>query len=102
MTIAQSTQMRQLWQQLYPAQSAEPLEQFITELQAAAPSASPPLPTTWFKEVVVYSLYVDLFNKDFKGLTNRLAYLHDLGVTCLWLLPILDSPMRDAGHFVCG
>ncbi|MCX7279206.1 MAG: alpha-amylase family glycosyl hydrolase, partial [Burkholderiales bacterium] len=28
---------------------------------------------------------------------DRLPYLQDLGVTCLWLLPILDSPMRDAG-----
>ncbi|MBC7682368.1 MAG: alpha-amylase, partial [Ferruginibacter sp.] len=89
--------MRQLWQQLYPHQDAAKLDQFLTELQAAARSALPPPPPTWFKEVVVYSLYVDLFNKDFKGLTNRLAYLQDLGVTCLWLLPILDSPMRDAG-----
>jgi maltose alpha-D-glucosyltransferase/alpha-amylase len=30
-------------------------------------------------------------------LTGRLEYLQDLGVNCLWLLPILDSPMRDAG-----
>ena len=32
-----------------------------------------------------------------KGLTDKLDYLQDLGVTALWLLPILDSPMRDAG-----
>jgi len=51
----------------------------------------------WYKDAVVYSLYVDLFNKDFAGLTGRLDYLQSLGVNCLWLLPILDSPMRDAG-----
>ncbi|HRZ77918.1 MAG TPA: alpha-amylase family glycosyl hydrolase, partial [Bacteroidales bacterium] len=31
------------------------------------------------------------------GLEAKLPYLRDLGVNCLWLLPILDSPMRDAG-----
>lgn len=94
---ALSPRLRQLWQQLYPNQHTDQLDVFLAELQAAAAAAAPPPPATWFKEVVVYSLYVDLFNKDFQGLTNRLAYLQDLGVTCLWLLPILDSPMRDAG-----
>ena len=51
----------------------------------------------WYKDVVVYSLYADLFNNDFKGLIEKLDYLQNLGVNCLWLLPILDSPMRDAG-----
>ena len=40
---------------------------------------------------------MDLFNNDFSGLIDKLDYLEDLGVNCLWLLPILDSPMRDAG-----
>ena len=97
MITAHSAPMRQLWQQLYPDQATDKLEQFLAELQASAQSAPPPPPAFWFKEVVVYSLYVDLFNKDFKGLAHRLPYLQDLGVTCLWLLPILDSPMRDAG-----
>ena len=97
MITAHSTPMRQLWQQLYPDQATDKLEKFLAELQASAQSAPPPPPAFWFKEVVVYSLYVDLFNKDFKGLAHRLPYLQDLGVTCLWLLPILDSPMRDAG-----
>ncbi len=51
----------------------------------------------WYKDAIVYSLYVDLFNKDFSGLLEKLDYLEDLGVNCLWLLPMLDSPMRDAG-----
>ncbi len=91
------SKMRSLWQQLYQDQYGDKLDAFLAELQQAAAHAAPPPPATWFKDVVVYSLYVDLFNKDFKGLTQRLAYLQDLGVTCLWLLPILDSPMRDAG-----
>lgn len=51
----------------------------------------------WYKDAIVYSLYVDLFNNDFSGLSEKLPYLSQLGINCLWLLPILDSPMRDAG-----
>ncbi len=51
----------------------------------------------WYKDAVVYSLYADLFNTDFAGLTQKLDYLHDLGINCIWLLPVLESPMRDAG-----
>ena len=35
---------------------------------------------------------------DFAGLTQKLPYLHDLGVTCLWLLPFYPSPLRDDGY----
>jgi len=51
----------------------------------------------WYQKAVVYCLYVDLFNGDFEGLVEKLPYLQELGVTCLWLLPILDSPMKDGG-----
>lgn len=51
----------------------------------------------WYKDAVVYSTYVDLFNKDFNGLKDKLDYLQGMGVNCLWLLPILESPMKDAG-----
>jgi len=51
----------------------------------------------WYKDAVVYSLYVDLFNKDIMGLIEKLDDLKTLGVSCLWLLPILQSPMKDAG-----
>lgn len=54
-------------------------------------------PEGWYKDAVVYSVYVDLFNHTFDGLIEKLEHLHELGITCLWLLPILDSPMRDAG-----
>ncbi|MFP4072586.1 MAG: maltose alpha-D-glucosyltransferase [Actinomycetota bacterium] len=35
---------------------------------------------------------------DFKGLTSKLDYLRDLGVTALWLLPFYPSPLRDDGY----
>jgi maltose alpha-D-glucosyltransferase/alpha-amylase len=54
----------------------------------------------WYRDAVVYSLYVDLFAEDFPGLIKRLDSLVELGVNTLWLLPILQSPMKDYGFDV--
>ena len=35
---------------------------------------------------------------DFTGLTEKLDYLHDLGVTAIWLLPMYPSPFKDDGY----
>ncbi len=84
-----------LWKALYPQQPTDLLDNFMSDLKPFDGSLTQdPL---WYKDIVVYSLYVDLFAKDFHGLSARLDYLQELGVSCLWLLPILDSPMRDAG-----
>ncbi len=65
-------------------------------------SASDPL---WFKDAIIYELHVRAFfdsnndgKGDFQGLTQRLDYLQDLGVTCLWLLPFFPSPLKDDGY----
>jgi maltose alpha-D-glucosyltransferase / alpha-amylase len=87
-----------LWQNIYGEGHQELFEQFNSELEAARQACSNErIPHEWFHDVVVYSLYVDLFNRDFSGLSDRLDYLASLGISCLWLLPILDSPMRDGG-----
>src|SRR6187200_3435510 len=59
----------------------------------------------WFKDAVIYEAHVRAFYDsngdgvgDFNGLTQRLPYLQDLGVTCLWLLPFYPSPLRDDGY----
>jgi maltose alpha-D-glucosyltransferase/alpha-amylase len=59
----------------------------------------------WFKDAVIYQLHVKAFQDsngdgvgDFSGLTERLDYLRDLGVTTLWLLPFYPSPGRDDGY----
>jgi maltose alpha-D-glucosyltransferase/alpha-amylase len=59
----------------------------------------------WYKDAIVYEAHVRGFYDssgdgigDFVGLTRRLPYLHDLGVTCLWLLPFYPSPLRDDGY----
>jgi maltose alpha-D-glucosyltransferase/alpha-amylase len=65
-------------------------------------SASDPL---WYKDAVIYELHVRAFSDangdgvgDFAGLTQKLDYLQDLGVTCIWLLPFFPSPLRDDGY----
>ena len=85
------------WKILYPASTTAKLTAFLQKAQQYGKSNSLEGAGDWYKDAVVYSLYVDLFNVDFHGLTRKLDYLEDLGVNCLWLLPILDSPMRDAG-----
>jgi maltose alpha-D-glucosyltransferase/alpha-amylase len=84
-----------LWKQLYPDQDMACLDTFIDTLEVQPVKNDDQF--DWYKDAVVYSVYVDLYSKDFAGLTSKLDYLQSLGVSCLWLLPILDSPMRDAG-----
>ena len=59
----------------------------------------------WYKDAVIYELHVRAFADsnadgigDFAGLTQKLDYLRDLGVTALWLLPFYPSPLRDDGY----
>lgn len=59
----------------------------------------------WFKEAIFYELRIGAFLDstgngfgDFAGLTQKLDYLRDLGVTVLWLLPFYPSPFKDDGY----
>ncbi|MEW5821303.1 MAG: alpha-amylase family glycosyl hydrolase [Cyanobacteriota bacterium] len=64
-------------------------------------------PSDWYKDEIIYMFYVDHYGvKDknspntFKGLIDMLDYLEDLGVTTIYMLPFMDSPMGDAGFDV--
>jgi len=59
----------------------------------------------WYKDAIIYQLHVRTFCDsnadgigDFAGLTQRLDYLQDLGITAIWLLPFYPSPLRDDGY----
>jgi maltose alpha-D-glucosyltransferase / alpha-amylase len=59
----------------------------------------------WYKDAIIYQLHVRTFSDsngdgigDFPGLTNRLDYLQELGITAIWLLPFYPSPLRDDGY----
>jgi maltose alpha-D-glucosyltransferase / alpha-amylase len=60
---------------------------------------------TWYKDAVIYELHVKCFSDgnadgvgDFQGLTAKLDYLRELGVTAVWLLPFYPSPLKDDGY----
>jgi maltose alpha-D-glucosyltransferase/alpha-amylase len=59
----------------------------------------------WYQDAIIYELHVRAFfdsngdgTGDFRGLTQKLDYVQDLGVTALWLLPFYPSPLRDDGY----
>src|SRR5438132_11813923 len=59
----------------------------------------------WYKDAVIYELHVKTFHDsdgdgigDFRGLIQKLDYLHELGITAIWLLPFYPSPLRDDGY----
>jgi maltose alpha-D-glucosyltransferase/alpha-amylase len=59
----------------------------------------------WYKSGVIYEVHVRAFydadgdgTGDFVGLTQKLDYIKDLGVTAIWLLPFYPSPLKDDGY----
>src|SRR5512136_442403 len=61
----------------------------------------------WYKDAIVYELHIRAFSDsdvdgvgDIRGLIDKLDYLHDLGVTAIWLLPFYPSPLKDDGYDV--
>ena len=68
----------------------------------AVPTYSDP---RWYKDAIIYEVHVRAFQDsngdgigDFRGLTTRLDYLRDLGITTIWLLPFYPSPLKDDGY----
>ncbi len=59
----------------------------------------------WYKRALFYEVLIRGFHDatgdgtgDLRGLTSRLDYLQWLGIDCIWLLPIYNSPLRDGGY----
>ena len=59
----------------------------------------------WYKDAIFYELHVKAYCDsnadgigDFQGLISRLDHLRDLGVDCIWILPMYPSPLRDDGY----
>lgn len=63
--------------------------------------------TKWWKEAVFYQIYMPSYADsngdgygDFKGMTQKLDYLQNLGIKGIWLTPFLKSPKVDNGYDV--
>ena len=63
----------------------------------------------WYRDALIYEAPVKSFQDasgdgigDFRGMTERLDYIRDLGVDCIWLLPMFPSPLNDDGYDIAG
>ena len=61
--------------------------------------------TNWYKTAVIYQIYPRSFCDgnndglgDIPGIISKLDYLKELGVNCVWLSPVYDSPQKDNGY----
>ncbi|PIK73347.1 maltose alpha-D-glucosyltransferase, partial [Methylobacterium frigidaeris] len=59
----------------------------------------------WYRDAIIYQVHVKSFFDanndgigDFDGLTAKLDYIRDLGVTAIWVMPFYPSPLRDDGY----
>lgn len=59
----------------------------------------------WYQDAIIYQTHVKAYHDangdgigDFQGLTQKLDYIQDLGVTAIWILPFYPSPLRDDGY----
>ncbi|MDO4489192.1 MAG: alpha-glucosidase [Eubacteriales bacterium] len=63
--------------------------------------------TYWWKEAVIYEIYMKSFKDtdgdgigDIRGVIEKLPYLKELGINCIWFTPIYPSPQVDNGYDV--
>jgi len=63
----------------------------------------------WYKDAIVYQLHVKSYRDsdadgfgDFKGLVEKLDYIHQLGANTVWLLPFYPSPLKDDGYDIAA
>jgi maltose alpha-D-glucosyltransferase/alpha-amylase len=80
----------------FSAPPGEPVPDFTLER---------PRDPEWYRRAVFYEVLVRGFQDatgdgtgDIRGLTSRLDYLQWLGIDCVWLLPLYESPLRDGGY----
>ncbi len=76
-----------------------------TERGSQALLPAPAKDPQWYKDAIVYEVHVRAFLDsnadgigDLRGLTQKLDYLQELGVTAVWLLPFYPSPLKDDGY----
>ncbi|WP_329116376.1 glycoside hydrolase family 13 protein [Streptomyces sp. NBC_01465] len=75
--------------------------------QQLRPAASAPPRTGWWRDAVIYQVYVRSFADsdgdgigDLRGIRDRLPHLAELGVDALWITPFYASPQADGGYDV--
>ena len=79
----------------------------MTSLQSTARRSAPTTDSAWWRDAVVYQVYIRSFadgngdgTGDLAGLRARISYLKDLGVDAIWINPWYPSPQADSGYDV--
>lgn len=64
-----------------------------------------PETTPWYLKAVFYEVHIRAFcdsnadgKGDLPGLISKLDYIQDLGIDCIWILPMYPSPLKDDGY----
>jgi len=59
----------------------------------------------WYMNAIFYEVHIRAYcdsnadgKGDIPGLISKLDYIKDLGVDCIWILPIYPSPLKDDGY----
>jgi maltose alpha-D-glucosyltransferase / alpha-amylase len=59
----------------------------------------------WYMNAVFYEVHIRAFCDsnhdgmgDIQGLISKLDYIKNLGIDCIWILPIYPSPLKDDGY----
>ncbi|MFD9127193.1 glycoside hydrolase family 13 protein [Kitasatospora sp. NPDC059571] len=91
---------------LRPSTPADPSARPAPDLLAPA-AATAAGPHRWWRDAVIYQVYVRSFQDsdgngigDLAGVRTRLPYLKRLGVDGIWLNPFYTSPQHDHGYDV--
>jgi maltose alpha-D-glucosyltransferase/alpha-amylase len=81
-------------------------ERILDSITSPEPAPGP-ADALWYKDAVIYQVHVKAFFDsnndgigDFRGLTSKLDYIQDLGVSAVWVLPFYPSPLKDDGYDV--
>lgn len=83
------------------------LERFRATARFVSRNGGSDLSEDWWTDAIFYAVDIERFFDgngdgigDFPGLAEKLPYIEDLGVTCIWLLPFYPSANRDNGYDV--
>ncbi len=75
------------------------------EVTAELPDSQRAAESTWWRDAVVYQVYIRSFadangdgTGDLAGVRAHLSYLSALGVDAIWFSPWYPSPLADAGY----
>ena len=62
-------------------------------------------PAPWYMSAFFYEVHIRAYcdsngdgQGDLRGLISKLDYIKDLGIDCIWILPMYPSPLKDDGY----